>query len=306
MTCEYTTLDGRGRPITWPVTPYYRQGGETIDVTTGLGYPKKANDARVNSKVSLLFSHPRGSGLDNAPMVLVQGIADVDDRDLDLNRDRYYRESTRKLPAIRRMLPPRPVQGMFKWYFARIYIHVRPERVYVWPDADPASEPKLLGTHMDEVRSGHTDEPLAGHAAPEGGPAAWDARMDELGSRYPTAVLTTVVPDGFPFSLRLPIDLNREERTVSIDGEPAAAVLEPGPACLTAHDHGDEFQWQQNFQVRGDLVRQAGTWKLIPHRLVGGFELPPVSLLKKHMANFRKMRKFHKTARSELRKRKGH
>src|ERR687891_267396 len=48
ITCEYTTVDSRQQPITWPVTPYYSPGEATIDVTTGLGYPKKADDAARN------------------------------------------------------------------------------------------------------------------------------------------------------------------------------------------------------------------------------------------------------------------
>ena len=63
ITCEYVTVDSRGRPIVWPVTPYYAQGATTIDVTTGLGYPKKADDARRNPHVALLFSDPTGSGI---------------------------------------------------------------------------------------------------------------------------------------------------------------------------------------------------------------------------------------------------
>src|ERR687896_315384 len=82
VTTEYTTVDRQGQPITWPVTPYYSQGDACIDVTTGLGYPKKAHDARANPKVGLLFSDPTGSGMQEAPQVLVQGIAEVDDRDL--------------------------------------------------------------------------------------------------------------------------------------------------------------------------------------------------------------------------------
>ena len=62
ITTEYTTVDRRGQPISWPVTPYYRPGDTCIDVTTGLGYPKKAKDARANPKVALLFSDPTGSG----------------------------------------------------------------------------------------------------------------------------------------------------------------------------------------------------------------------------------------------------
>src|ERR687884_639405 len=105
ITTEYTTIDRRGRPITWPVTPYYSPGDPCIDVTTGLGYPKKAHDAAANPKVALLFSDPTGSGIDPAPQVLVQGTADVDARDLDANRERYARESAAKLPGSKSMMP---------------------------------------------------------------------------------------------------------------------------------------------------------------------------------------------------------
>ena len=37
--------------------------------------------------------------------------AEVDDRDLDANRERYFRESSLKLPATRTMHPPRPIRG---------------------------------------------------------------------------------------------------------------------------------------------------------------------------------------------------
>src|SRR5205809_8064719 len=82
VTTEYTTVDPRGQPITWPVTPYYQRGEGCVDVTTGVGYPKKADDARANSRVSLLFSDPTGSGLAHPPMVLVQGTARADEDDL--------------------------------------------------------------------------------------------------------------------------------------------------------------------------------------------------------------------------------
>src|ERR687888_960968 len=99
VTTEFTTIDAAGQPITWPLTPYYRPGDPCIDVTTGLGYPKKANDARANPKVALLFSDPTGSGIENPPQVLVQGTAHVDDADLDANRERYRREIVEKLPG---------------------------------------------------------------------------------------------------------------------------------------------------------------------------------------------------------------
>jgi Pyridoxamine 5'-phosphate oxidase len=305
ITTEFTTIDRAGQPITWPVTPYYSPGDPCIDVTTGLGYPKKADDAAANPKVALLFSDPTGCEMEGPPQVLVQGTAQVDDRDLDANRERYARESLEKLPGTKSIMPPKPVRRLFGWYFTRVYVHVRPERVYVWPDGDPAREPQLLDAHMEEVRSGHDEEPAAGHAATEGGERVWDERMDELGERYPSAVLSLVAPDGFPFSVRLPIELDREERRVRLGGSPLAVPLQPGLACLTAHDHHPRFLWQRNFQVRGDLVQEGDSWALAPHKLVGGFELPPTSAIARYRLNFNKMRRFRRKARKELARRGG-
>jgi Pyridoxamine 5'-phosphate oxidase len=305
ITTEFTTIDRRGQPISWPVTPYYRPGDPCIDVTTGLGYPKKANDALANPKVALLFSDPTGSGMDSPPQVLVQGTADVDDRDLDANRERYTRESIEKLPGIKRMLPPERIRGLFNWYFTRIYVHVRPERVYVWEDGDATKEPTLFDAHIEEVRSGHDEEPPAEHAAAVGGGAVWDDRMDELGARYPTAVLSMVAPDGFPFSLRVPITVDRSAHRIRIGAGALGVPVQPGLACITAHDHHPEFRWQRNFQVRGDLVEESGGWAVIPQALIGGFELPPTSTLKTYRLNFGKMMRFRKRAKAELRKRRG-
>jgi Pyridoxamine 5'-phosphate oxidase len=303
ITTEYTTVDGRGQPISWPVTPYYSPGDRCIDVTTGLGYPKKADDAAANPKVALLFSDPTGSGLERPPQVLVQGTAQVDDRDLDANRERYGRESVVKLPGIKPMLPPKPVQRVFGWYFTRIYVHVRPERVYVWPDGECTSEPQLLDAHMEEVRSGHDEEPEAPPTAPEGRGPIWDERMDELGQRYGTAVLSLVAPDGFPFAVRTPIAVDRAARRVRLTADPVGMPLRPGRACLTAHDHHPEFKWQRNFQVRGDVLEEDGGWVLVPHKLVGGFELPPGSMLSRYRVNAKKMLRFRRIAKREQAKR---
>ncbi len=296
ITTEYVTIDARGQPIAWPVTPYFDAEDECIDVSTGLGYPKKADDAAANPHVALLFSDPTGSGLTDAPMVLMQGTAVVDDRDLDANRKRYGRESTVKLPATRSMAPPEPLKRFFAWYYTRIYVHVRPERIYVWPRADLGAEPQLFDAHIEEVRSGHNEEPLAEHAPPEGGGLAWDPRLDELGSTYPTAVLTFVAPDGFPFAVRVPVRADAAARVVRFDADPVGAPFDAGLACLTAHAHAPDFSWQRNFQVRGDLAQEPGGWVLRPHRVVGGFELPPGSMLQRYRLNARKIVRFARVA----------
>ena len=304
ITTEYTTIDRSGQPITWPVTPYYRAGDGAIDVTTGLGYPKKAADAQRNPQVSLLFSDPTGSGIDDPCAVLVQGTARVDDRDLVQNRERYAHESLAKLPATKSLYPPKPIRGMFNWYFMRIYVYVRPERVFVWDKGDCSGEPTLFDAHIEEVRSHHSEEPEVDRAPPEGGALAWDERLEDLGRRHPTAVLSVVGPDGFPLSARLTVEPDRGAGRIRLGRLPEWLPVTAGKACLTAHAHDPEFRWQTNFQVRGDLVRDDAGWSLVPHRLIGGFELPK-SKVAAYRENARKMMRFRKIAKGELEKRRG-
>ena len=284
------------------MTPYYSPGAPTIDVTTGLGYPKKAADAEANPHVSLLFSDPTGCGVEGPPMVLVQGTALVDDADLEANRERYERESAEKLPAVSDMLPPRPVRRFFNWYFTRLYVKVRPERIWIWRGG-AGDEPQLLDAHLEEVRSGHDEEPHADHAGPREREPVWDERIDELGSRYASAVVSIVGPDGFPFSARVPVEVDRDARRIRLTEEPTGAPLQPGLACVAVHEHAEDFTWQRNFHVRGDLVEDERGWAVVPAKLVGGFEVPEGGFVPVMRENFKKSLRFRRIAKRELAKR---
>ncbi len=74
--------------------------------------------------------------------------------------------------------------------------------------------------------------------------------------------------------VRLPVSLDSGARRILLDAEPAGLPLAEGRACLTAHSHSPDFNWRENFQVRGDLVRAGEGWALAPRKLVGGLELP--------------------------------
>jgi hypothetical protein len=215
-TTELTTIDDRGQPITWPVAARYRAGAPCIDIATD-----RAPQARRNTQVGLLFCDSGGSGLDAAPMVLVQGTAHVTDDE-------------------------------------RNEIHVHPERVYVWPEGQPDAEPALYDAHLEEVRSGHSEEPERFHADPEGGPSAWDDRLEVL--RHASAILSVVSPDGFPFAVRVALALDAAARWIEIVHIPTGLPLAPGRACLTT-DAPDAIQ------VRGDLVRVGSGWALVPHSI---------------------------------------
>lgn len=304
VTCEYTTVGARQQPITWPVTPYYRDGAPAIDITTGLGYPKKADDAKRHPSVSLLFSDPTGSGMARPPLVLVQGTAEVDEVNLDANADRYFEESGEKLPATKKLHPPKPMRRMFSWYYTRIYVHVRPERVFVWRGGDVTAEPQLHDAHLEEVRSGHVEEPPEDHGGPVPGATTWDDRMNELEREYETAVVSWLAPDGFPLSARLPIGVDRGAGAVRLLALPGGLPLAEGRACLTVHRHNPDFTWQNNFQVRGNLVGEGGEWRLVPRRLVGGFELPK-GVTGRYKAFMSRMIPYRRRAKERMRSRTG-
>jgi hypothetical protein len=137
-----------------------------------------------------------------------------------------------------------------------------------------------------------------------GGKSIPHRRIGEIGGRYESAVLSLVGADGFPLSVRLPMTADRRGRSIAIDIEPAGVDLRPGPVCITAHDHDPELRWTRNFQVRGDLVADAHGWLVVPHRMVGGFELPPAGAFLRAVVNIPKIRRFRKNAARERERRR--
>jgi hypothetical protein len=137
-------------------------------------------------------------------------------------------------------------------------LHVQPERVYAWRSDDPDAEPRLFDAHLEEVRSGHNEEPEIGHADPEGGAGVWDARLDELDS----ALLACVGPDGFPFAARLSVAPDAGDGVVRFPRLPVGMPVEAGPACLHAK------RGPGGTRVHGDLVVRADGWALVPHAVL--------------------------------------
>ena len=90
---------------------------------------------------------------------------------------------------------------------------------------------------------------------------------------------------------------------IRVAADSDAVPLRPGLACLTAHAHAERFTWQQNFQVRGDLVLTHDGWVLVPHKLVGEFENPQ-SRLAMLRANAAKARRFRRIAKRQLGRRR--
>jgi hypothetical protein len=272
ITAELSTLTGSGRPITTPVTPYPGGRGDTVDVSTGLTYAAKAERARRNPRVSLLFADPVGTQLDENPVVLVQGLATVRDSDLQANTDRYVELSTTKLPDTVRGRPRAALRRM-AWYYARIWIEVTPLHVRWWPS-------RRLGQteqewHAPETTAAPLSDPAPPGAAPRpwrAPPARWRPLAVKSLARLPLCDLTVVDRNGFPMCV--PVD--RAELVgdgLDLHLGPAAPELASGPACLTLHHHGERFTGQENHTLVGTLVTGVTT-HLRVERALGDWSLP--------------------------------
>ena len=153
FTCEFTTLSRDGSPQTWPVTPRLLTDGRFL-LATSIGLPQKAFNIRRNSKVSLLFSEPMGSGIAEPGAVLIQGDATAEDRIVtDVSSDPEF---AALWETLFRRQPAGAIWssslGRRMWwsYYMRILIYVTPRRALFWPTRDFTQSPEVL--NINEVR----------------------------------------------------------------------------------------------------------------------------------------------------------
>jgi hypothetical protein len=255
ITVDYTSLTRAGAPVMVPVTPYVSDDRATLDVSTGLTYPTKAERARRNPKVALLYSDPLGSGLVQPPVVLVQGLATVRDADLQANTDRYIRLAMEKTPAAFQGQPKFLLRSV-GWYFTRIWIHITPLRVWWWDSKAMTSEPGQW-TAPTETTAPSSDPAPHGKqpAAWQEPPSDWRALARDAIPRLDQRSLAWVGPDGFPVSAPV-LGLDLTETGLRLQLGRHLSTSPAGPACVTLHTHPEVFTGQENHtfvgQVAGD------------------------------------------------------
>jgi hypothetical protein len=143
-TAEMTTISRRGEPITWPVATSFDLDVGRFLITTSIGLPAKAFNLRRNSRASLFFSEPAASGLESPPAVIVQGLADVEDRVASIDGlEEYWKTIWKRQPASKLYSLP-IVRLMSDYYYMRIIMTIAPTRLVWWPNADFDLEPNEL------------------------------------------------------------------------------------------------------------------------------------------------------------------
>lgn len=270
ITCEYASLTGTGAPITWPMGPFVSEDGRSLDVSTGLSYPSKAERARRDPRVALLFSDHTGSGLSDPPVVLVQGLATVRDADLQANTDLYLHRILAKYPEAFARQPWFLVRRQ-TWYWTRVWIEVTPLRMLWWPGGRLDAPPRRWEAGPD-VTAPPSDPPPAGADAPAWlpSPPDWRPRADQA-ERLGDPVLTVAGGDGWPLPVRTlgarRVDDGFVVRTGPLDA-PAA-----GRACLTFHTHCPDMSRQESVVLVGAATPAAGGVHVRVQRALGDFSL---------------------------------
>lgn len=247
VTTEYASLTRSGAPVTVPVTPY--RGRASLDVSTGLTYAVKAERARRDPRVTLSFSDPTGSGLADAPTVVVKGLATVRDADLVATTARYLRESHRRFPGAYDEAPAFMLRRM-DWYWTRVWIEVTPVEVTCWPGGDLSAPP--VRRRFEGVEAPPSDPAPVGPAARTwGDPPDWRRRTRRIAGDLGMPVLTVVGRDGWPEVLRARSarrTVDGFELTLPEGVEVDGADL---PACLTLHRHGERMEHEENVVLVG-------------------------------------------------------
>jgi hypothetical protein len=249
LTVAFASAAKDNTAITMPLTPYVGPRG-TLDVTTGLTYPTKAERARRNPNVALLYFDPKGSGVRQPLTVLVQGKAAVRDRDLQANTDRYVRDSFAKVPAAVKGLP-RLILKFMGWYFTRIYIETTPAHIYWWAmgreDAPPCEWHAPAGAVYP------AGDPAPPGSAPSGWKAAprdWKTGAQAAVARLGLPVLSTIGEAGLPVLTRA--KSARLTETGFVLDIPAGLPFQlRGAGTLTFSYHPEQFTGQLNAGFRG-------------------------------------------------------
>ncbi len=273
ITVEYASLTRASTPVTYPVTPYVGEDGRTLDVSTGLTYPAKAERARRNPKVALLYSDPLGSGLDSAPVALVQGLATVRDSDLQANTDRYVRLGMAKLPDTYKG-QPRFLLRSLAWYYARIWVQVTPIRMLWWPEG------RLVEAPLEWTAPEGTSAPPSDPAPPGKQPASWVEQPSDWRAAAGQALrdlpfrdLTFVGTDGFPVCLPV-TEISLGPEGFSLNVARLDGAKPSGPACLSFHAHDEGFSFQQNRVLVGRVSpAEDGALVLEVQRLLGNWSI---------------------------------
>jgi hypothetical protein len=195
IVAEFATVSAAGVPIDTPVLIFPSEGMKSFDLTTGLSYPAKAERARKNPKVGLLFE-----GRLDEPVISIAGTAAVRDSDLQANVGRYLSEASYTLPFD----PDWALARKAVWYWIRILVEVTAARVLWWENAAAMDRPPRRWEAPADTIYPRSDPEPPGKVS---NPSNWEQmpwqELAEKGMARPGGGHLTVIDgEGYPVPIR--------------------------------------------------------------------------------------------------------
>ncbi len=228
LSAEFSAHTG-GRPVTYPLTPFYDSDRGTLFVTSAPAFSSKVDRAREEPMVALLFD------VEDDP-VLVRGEATVYDDDLEYNA-RYVRRLIESLPdghkrgvfeATERKLANPIGNLLLDWYGLRILVEIEPVEVEGFDEGCTSGFEAWPAVDMD---SGEAD-------------------------KHSRAVYTYVGDDG-PRSLPV-TEFDVEGGDAALELAASADVGDGQPCCLLLHWHSSDLTTLGQRMVRGRASNPGG------------------------------------------------
>jgi general stress protein 26 len=139
LVAELTVVDGRGRPVSYPLIPLY--DGARIYMTSSALFSKKLRHIKANPKVCVALTDPIGVPVEPFARATVQGDAVIHDGDLHTDWERLLPLWRAKEPVIDKFVKMRFGIPLF---FERSVIEIAPTRVTYWADGRTDQLPRVF------------------------------------------------------------------------------------------------------------------------------------------------------------------
>ena len=139
LVAELTVVDGRGRPVSYPLIPLY--DGTRIYMTSAALFSKKLRHIKANPKVCVALTDPVGVPAEPFARATIQGDAVVHDGDLHTDWERLLPMWRAKEPVIDKFVKMRFGIPLF---FERSVIEIAPTRVTYWTGGRTDQAPQVF------------------------------------------------------------------------------------------------------------------------------------------------------------------
>lgn len=139
LVSELTVLDGKGRPVTYPLIPLY--DGAKIYMTSSVLFSKKLEHIKHDPRVSVTISDPIAAPVEPFRRATIQGMARIVEDDLHSGWERVMPLWTAKEPIIKDLIKKRFAMPLF---WERSVIEIVPTRAFLWSTGETSAAPEVF------------------------------------------------------------------------------------------------------------------------------------------------------------------